>query len=77
MQKVILILLLIFGGGFFLRAQLPGITDKVKNTRAFPGYFHFYWDEKEGKIWLEIDKWDTEFLYVKSLPAGVGSNDIG
>ena len=43
----------------------------------FPGYFTFYWDAKNGKIWLEIDKWDTEFLYVNSLPAGVGSNDIG
>lgn len=23
------------------------------------------------------DKWNTEFLYVESLPAGIGSNDIG
>ena len=41
------------------------------------GFFTYYWDAEEGKIWLEIDKWDTEFLYVDSLPAGVGSNDIG
>ncbi|MCI0691815.1 zinc-dependent metalloprotease [candidate division KSB1 bacterium] len=43
----------------------------------YAGYFTFYWEAKAGKIWLEIDKWDTEFLYVNSLPAGVGSNDIG
>lgn len=43
----------------------------------FPGYFTFYWDEKEGKIWLEIDKFDTEFLYVNFLPAGIGSEDVG
>ena len=43
----------------------------------FPGFFTFYWDAKAGKIWLEIDKWNTEFLYVESLPAGIGSNDIG
>jgi hypothetical protein len=42
-----------------------------------PGYFTFYWDDKKGKIWLEIDKFDTEFLYYASLAAGVGSNDIG
>ncbi|KAB2846182.1 MAG: DUF5118 domain-containing protein, partial [Melioribacteraceae bacterium] len=30
----------------------------------FSGYFNFYWDETEGKIWLEIDKFNTEFLYV-------------
>jgi hypothetical protein len=43
----------------------------------FPGFFTFYWDAKAGKLWLEIDKWNTEFLYVESLPAGIGSNDIG
>ena len=43
----------------------------------FPGFFTFYWDAKAGKIWLEIDKWNTEFLYVEALPAGIGSNDIG
>ena len=31
----------------------------------------------QGKLWLEIDKWNTEFLYQTSLGAGVGSNDIG
>ncbi|MGI9542866.1 MAG: zinc-dependent metalloprotease, partial [Cyclobacteriaceae bacterium] len=41
------------------------------------GFFTYYWDTKKGKIWLEIDRWNDEFLYVSSLPAGVGSNDIG
>lgn len=45
--------------------------------KKYPGYFNFYWDETEGKIFLEIDKFDTEFLYVVSLPAGLGSNDVG
>ncbi|MEL6943257.1 MAG: DUF5117 domain-containing protein, partial [Bacteroidota bacterium] len=53
------------------------ITEKTKNLKKQEGYFNFYWDEQTGKIWLEIDKLDTEFLYVNSLPAGVGSNDIG
>ena len=37
----------------------------------------FYWDESAGKLWLEIDKFDTEVLYQVSLPAGLGSNDVG
>lgn len=37
----------------------------------------FYWDAKKGKIWLEIDKFDTELLYYPTLAQGVGSNDIG
>jgi Met-zincin/Domain of unknown function (DUF5117)/Domain of unknown function (DUF5118) len=57
--------------------QAQTITDKVKDMKKFPGFFTFYWDAKAGKIWLEIDKWNTEFLYVDSLPAGIGSNDIG
>ncbi len=41
------------------------------------GFFNFYWDEKKGRIFLEVDKVNQEFLYVNSLPAGMGSNDIG
>lgn len=41
------------------------------------GYFPYWWDDTEGKIWLEINRFDSLFLYVNSLPAGVGSNDIG
>ncbi|MDX2248948.1 MAG: zinc-dependent metalloprotease [Bacteroidia bacterium] len=53
------------------------ITAFTKEMKAFQGFFPFYWDEKTGKIWLEIDRFDYEFLYVHSLRAGVGSNDIG
>ena len=61
----------------FSTIQAQKIADKVAGMEKFPGYFPFYWDAKAGKIWLEIDKWNTEFLYVESLPAGIGSNDIG
>ena len=53
------------------------LTEKVAGMQKFAGYFPFYWDAKAGKVWLEIDKWNSEFLYVESLPAGIGSNDIG
>lgn len=63
---------------FTIHAQKPqSLTEKVAGMEKFPGFFPFYWDAKAGKIWLEIDKWNTEFLYVESLPAGIGSNDIG
>src|SRR6266566_5341239 len=55
----------------------PTIADKVAGMEKFYGYFPFYWDAKAGKLWLEIDKWNSEFLYAESLPAGIGSNDIG
>lgn len=56
---------------------LPGIDQKTTGMQKLPGFFTYYWDAREGKIWLQIDKWNTEFLYVESLPNGVGSNDIG
>lgn len=56
---------------------LPGIEQKTAGMRKFTGFFTYYWDARAGKIWLEIDKWDADFLFHESLPNGVGSNDIG
>lgn len=57
--------------------SIPTIAKKTESFQVHEGFFKYYWDEKGGKIWLEVDKWDHEFLYVNSLSAGVGSNDIG
>src|ERR1700675_4401753 len=56
---------------------LPTIAEKTAGMDKLSGFFPVYWDAKAGKMWLEIDKWNTEFLYIESLPAGIGSNDIG
>lgn len=53
------------------------IETKVAGMKRFAGYIEFYYDEKQDKVFLIIDKFNTEFLYVESLTAGVGSNDIG
>jgi hypothetical protein len=53
------------------------ITGFTTEMEKHPGYFNYYWDKKQGKIWLEIDRFEEEFLYVNSLKAGLGSNDIG
>ncbi len=55
----------------------PTIGERTAGMEKLAGYFNLYWDAKQGKIWLEIDKWGTEFLYQSGLPAGIGSNDIG
>src|SRR5215472_8866811 len=57
--------------------SLPSIAEKTSSMRKLPGFFNLYWDDHEGKLWLEIGKWDTEFLFLDSLQTGVGSNDIG
>ena len=83
MKKTFLIFSLVVLLPALLAAQkkkniTPGpITKKVEGMTRYEGYFNFYWDEKNGKIWLEVDKLEYEFLYVNALSAGVGSNDIG
>lgn len=67
-------------GSLLLSAPLASaqtLAEKTRGLQKFPGYFPFYWDEKGGRILLEIDKLDQEILYVSSLPHGVGSNDLG
>lgn len=58
-------------------APASPIEAKVAGLKKFPGFIEFYYDEKQDKIYLLIDKWDTELIYVESITAGVGSNDIG
>ena len=41
------------------------------------GYFPMYWDDRTGSLWLEISRFDTDFLYTTGLAAGLGSNDLG
>ncbi len=83
MKKILLIFLLLLSLPVLLKAQkkksiVPGpIAKKVEGMTKYEGYFNFYWDEENGKIWLEVDKLEHEFLYVNALSAGVGSNDIG
>lgn len=65
MNKVFTLMLAVFS--FALTAQ----------DLSYKGFFNFEWKDSTGKIMLEIDNLDQEFLYVNSLSAGVGSNDIG
>lgn len=57
--------------------QVSAIAAKVNGLKKYPGLLEFYYDEKQDKVFFLIDKLDTELLYVESITAGVGSNDIG
>ena len=49
----------------------------LDNTQAYEGYFDFFYDDSEGRIYLRVDRLNEHFLYVNSLSQGIGSNDIG
>ncbi len=70
----------------FLTVSLHGFsqffTEKTgkkltKGITKHEGYFTFYYDSNTDKIYLQIVELDKEFLYVRSLSQGIGSNDIG
>jgi hypothetical protein len=71
----IILMLLCFP--FLLQAQNNSIAERTKTMELHKGYFNYYWDASQGKIFIAVDKLETPFLYVNSLPAGLGSNDIG
>ena len=58
----------------FISAQF---LDEQKDLKSYKGYFNFYYNQTKDEIYLEVNKLDTEFLYVHSLATGLGSNDIG
>lgn len=55
----------------------PSIAARTNGLDLRDGFFPLYWDAREGKVWLEIPALDKDFLYVHSLVAGLGSNDVG
>ena len=75
-MKYLFVFLLFFSSEAFAQ-KLPSVDEKTKDMKKQPGFLNFYWEESSGKIWLEINKLNTEILYQQSLPAGLGSNDIG
>ena len=60
------------GGG-----PVPAIDTRTSGLQKIDGYFPLYWDERSGSMFMEIPRFDTEFLYSTGLSAGLGSNDIG
>ncbi|NNK10015.1 MAG: zinc-dependent metalloprotease, partial [Flavobacteriaceae bacterium] len=56
---------------------LGQITDKLKDFQKYDGFFPFYYDSSNDKVYLEVKELEKDFLYVYSLSSGIGSNDIG
>jgi hypothetical protein len=59
------------------QTPLPSIADKTRGMEKKDGFIPLYWDAQGGKLFLEIPRMGQELLYQGSLPAGMGSNDIG
>ncbi len=58
-------------------SEISTISEKVSGLKKNEGFFTFYWSDRDGKIYLEVDRWNTDFLAVSYLSRGMGSNDVG
>ena len=58
-------------------AAPPSIDDRTSGMKKIDGYFPLYWDERSGSMFLEVSRFDQDFLFSYGLSAGLGSNDIG
>ncbi len=57
--------------------QPQTISARTAGLRKLDGFLPLFWDEHSGKMYLEIDRLNQEFLYISALSAGIGSNDLG
>ncbi|WP_239691627.1 zinc-dependent metalloprotease [Hymenobacter lapidarius] len=48
------------------------LAAQTKGMQKFDGYFPFYYDQKTGKVLLEIERFNEEFLYFGSMASSVG-----
>jgi hypothetical protein len=80
MRRVCLLLSLALftSSAAFAQSRAPQtIRDATKNLQKLDGYFPLYWDAEQGRLFMEIGRFNQEFLYQTSLQTGVGSNPIG
>ncbi len=59
-------------------AQPPrSIASQTAGMERHDGFIPFYYDEHTGKLLLEVQRLDQDFLYLPTLATGLGSNDLG
>ena len=74
----ILVLILLSAGAFAADTKPSStIHNFGASMKRLDGFFPLRWDGKAGRLYLEISKFDQDFLLISSLSYGLGSNDVG
>lgn len=56
--------------------ELPAIAQKTSGMERQEGYFTLYYDTRTGKLYIEIERLNDEFLYLNSLVTGIGAHGM-
>jgi hypothetical protein len=60
-----------------VEGPIPTIKERTAGMQKLEGLFNLYWEEKAERMWLEIEKLDTEFLYVTDLASSFSGRNRG
>lgn len=72
------LIFIVMSSALWAQSNAPkSYADLIKDCTHYEGYFDYYWNNNTGQILLVVEQLEQELLYVNSLSAGVGSNDIG
>ncbi len=80
MKRILIAFLLLASFNNALSAQANAkktISAFTEKMQKIDGFVPLYVSVDDGKIYLEVTRFNYEFLYLVSLPTGVGSNPLG
>jgi hypothetical protein len=80
MKRILIAFLLLASLNYALSAQANAkktISAFTEKMQRIDGFVPLYVSVDDGKIYLEVTRFNYEFLYLVSLPTGVGSNPLG
>ncbi len=58
-------------------ASAQSIAELTAGMESQDGFIPLHWDASTGRLHLEIDRFDEDFLYLQSQATGLGSNGLG
>src|SRR5579872_3885709 len=73
MRQSFLLFILAWSMAAFAQHPAATIAEYTRDMKKFDGFYPFYYDDKTGKVFLELARWNEEFLYFSSLPEGIGN----
>jgi len=53
-------------------ANMPTIEQRTSGLQKLDGFFPLYWDARAGRIYLEVNRFSTEVMYLDQLVGGLG-----
>lgn len=82
MKRILIAFLALLSLAIVLQAQTAPLAKKTisaftEKMQKIDGFVPLYVNSDDGKIYIEIGRFNQEFLYLVSLPTGVGSNPLG